>query len=135
MHGKLLPRMLPNIDLPRALIRGRYMAAVANMEFNGTPIDTTTLARMRTSWGPIQERLIEHIDRDYGVYEGRTFKRVRFAQWLASHDIPWPHLDTGVLALDDDTFRDMARTYPSVAPLRELRHMLGGLRLDGPKTR
>ena len=34
--------MLPGIDLPRALLRGRYMKAAATMEGNGVPIDTTT---------------------------------------------------------------------------------------------
>ena len=43
--------------------------------------------------------------------------------------IPWPRLDSGELALDDDTFRQMARAYPAVAPLRELRHSLGEMRL------
>ncbi len=38
--ARLLPAMLPNIDLPRALLRGRYMAAAARMERNGVPIDT-----------------------------------------------------------------------------------------------
>ena len=33
------------------------------------------------------------------------------------------------LALDDDTFRDMAKAYPVLQPLRELRHALGQLRL------
>ena len=37
---RLLPAMLPRIDLPRALLRGRYMKAAAAMEHNGTPIDT-----------------------------------------------------------------------------------------------
>jgi DNA polymerase I len=32
---RLLPVMLPKIDLPRALLRGRYMSAVARMERNG----------------------------------------------------------------------------------------------------
>jgi DNA polymerase I len=36
---RLLPAMLPGIDLPRALLRGRYMAAAAAMEHAGTPID------------------------------------------------------------------------------------------------
>ena len=36
---RLLRAMLPRIDLPRALLRGRYMAAAAAMEYNGTPID------------------------------------------------------------------------------------------------
>ena len=31
---RLLPAMLPTIDLPRALLRGRYMAAAAAMEHN-----------------------------------------------------------------------------------------------------
>ena len=37
--ARLLPAMLPRIDLPRALLRGRYMAAAAHMEHNGVPID------------------------------------------------------------------------------------------------
>src|SRR6266404_2417452 len=35
---RLLAAMLPRIDLPRALVRGRYMAAAAAMEHNGIPI-------------------------------------------------------------------------------------------------
>jgi hypothetical protein len=36
---RLLPAMAPQIDLPRALLRGRYMAAAAAIEHAGTPID------------------------------------------------------------------------------------------------
>ena len=35
----LFPAMLPHIALERALLRGRYMAAVARMERTGIPID------------------------------------------------------------------------------------------------
>jgi hypothetical protein len=42
--ARLLPAMLPKIDLPRSLLRGRYMVAAARMEHNGVPIDTTTAA-------------------------------------------------------------------------------------------
>ena len=58
-----------------------------------------------------------------------SFSSRRFAEWLAKSDIPWPRLPTGALALDDDTFRQMARMYPRVAPLRELRYSLGEMRL------
>ena len=44
-------RMLPDIDLPRALLRGRYMAAAARMERNGVPIDTATLELLRSDTG------------------------------------------------------------------------------------
>ncbi len=127
--AKLLPAMLPRIDLPRALLRGRYMAAVAKMEWNGTPIDVPTLNELRDNWKAIQGELIRRIDADYRVFDGRTFKRDLFAQWLIRNDIPWPRLASGQLALDDDTFRQMARTHPAVAPLRELRHSLGEMRL------
>lgn len=128
--AKLLPAMLPMIDVPRALVRGRYMASAARMEWNGIPIDTESLARFRASWDTVQSKLIERIDRDYGVYDGRTFKSNRWAAWLESKGIAWPRLDTGSLALDDETFRSMSKVYPEVAPIRELRNSLSKLRLQ-----
>jgi DNA polymerase I len=127
---RLLPAMLPRIDLPRALLRGRYMAAASAMEHNGTPIDVERLARFREHWTDIQDDLIAEIDVDFGVYDGRTFKAERFARWLAIHNFPWPLLESGNLALDDDTFRQMARAYPAISPLRELRNSLSELRLN-----
>ena len=127
---RLLFAMLPRIDLPRALLRGRYMAAAAAMEYNGTPIDTEMLALLRRGWTDIQDQLVAAIDRDYGVYEGRTFKLERFAHWLSAENIPWPRLESGQLDLSDGTFRQQARAYPRVAPLRELRSSLSELRLN-----
>ena len=49
--GQLIQAMAPKIDWPRALLRGRYMAAVASMEHTGTPIDTRTLDKLRTTGG------------------------------------------------------------------------------------
>jgi len=128
--AKLLPAMIAEIDLPRALLRGRYMAAIARMEWRGVPIDAEALGLFRSNWQIVQDRLIERIDKTYGIYDGRTFKSDRWADWLAANNIPWPRLPSGDLALDDDTFREMARTYPSVAPVRELRTTLAKLRLN-----
>jgi DNA polymerase I len=128
--ARLLPVMAPRIDLPRALLRGRYMAAAARMEYAGVPIDVPMLGKLRQHWAQIQDKLIERIDADYGVFEGRTFKLERFEAWLARSSTPWPRLDTGRLDLGDDTFRQMARIYPAVSPLRELRSSLADLRLN-----
>jgi DNA polymerase I len=128
--ARLLPVMLPHVDLPRALLRGRYMVAAARMERNGVPIDTETLRRLRDHWSDIQDQLIADIDANYGVFDGRTFKTDRFAAWLARNNIPWPRLESGRLDLSDDTFREMARAYPVVAPLRELRAALSEMRLS-----
>jgi hypothetical protein len=128
--GRLLPVMLSKVDLPRALLRGRYMAAAARMEWHGVPIDTATLAQFRAHWTDIQDALIARIDADYEVFEGRTFKATRFAVWLERAGIPWPRLETGGLDLSDEAFRQAARSHPEVASLRELRSALSELRLD-----
>ena len=127
---QLLPAMLPRIDLPRARLRGRYMAAAAAMEFYGVPIDVPTLNLVLGRWTDIQDELIRSIDSDYQVFDGRTFKADRWAQYLATHGIPWPRLDSGRLDLSDDTFRQMARAHPQVSPMRELRSALSEMRLS-----
>src|SRR5262249_22328889 len=66
--GRLLPAMLPGIDLPRALLRGRYMAAAARMEWTGVPIDADGLARLLQRWEWIKGRLIAAVDREYGAF-------------------------------------------------------------------
>jgi DNA polymerase-1 len=127
---RLLPAMLPGLDLPRALLRGRYMAAAARIERAGVPLDLETLGRLKRHWLDIQDELVAQIDADYGVFEGRTFKAARFAEWLSRNNIPWPRLVSGKLDLSDHAFKEAARTYPAVSQLRELRTTLSEMRLN-----
>jgi hypothetical protein len=126
---RLLPAMLPRIDVPRALLRGRYAWAVAAMEHRGVPIDVATFRHLKGNWHTVQTKLIAEVDQRYGVFDGTTFKRDRFARYLVARNIPWPMLDSGQLDLSDDTFRSQARAHPVVAELRELRAALGQMRL------
>jgi DNA polymerase-1 len=125
----LLTAMQGQIDWPRALLRGCYMQAVSCIQMNGVPIDTEALEKLQTHWGDIQDQLIADIDSDYGVYDGRSFKASRWEDYLVANDIPWPRLESGRLDMRDETFREMARTYTKVAPIRELRSSLSGMRL------
>ena len=127
---RLFFSMLPKIDLPRALLRGRYMAADSAMVHAGIPTDMVMLPQVRDGWTGIKDQLIAAIDCDYGVYEGTTFKRDRFTNWLIKNSIPWPRLESGQLALDDDTWKHQAKAYPIVSPLRELRNSLSELKLN-----
>jgi len=291
--ARLLSTMIEKIDVPRALLRGRYTVAVARMESQGIPLDADTLMRLQNSWQAIKSQLIFAIDKAYGVFipvrgeldpttrfgsaiiesakeydldpdalaeaaeaivraeremrrsrseaihaaraatgltatrttelrgaghgcfdvhgldeparelaqtfpmlglgagigpmeldgdsteairnllnepdpsalprhhpdivrravtlvvadRGPRLRRVplrfsvtRWAAYLAENNIPWPRLASGELALDDDSFREMARLYPvKVGPIRELRHTLGQMRLNelsvGPDDR
>jgi hypothetical protein len=128
--ARLLPVMLPRIDLPYALLRGRYMHAAAVMEWNGVPIDVATLRRLQRHWAPIQERLIESAPEAREIYDGRTFRAAKFKRWLAARNIAWPCFENGELSLEDNTFAEMADIHPFVRPLYELRHAMGKLRLS-----
>ena len=147
MSTALLPcweRMLPAIrsrrnGLGQALLRGRYTAAVARMEATGVPIDVGLLDLIRSRWGAIKLDLVRAVDKDYGCYEGTTFKAGLFAGWLAAEQIDWPRTPSGQLSLAQDTFRDLAKRYPKLEPLKDLRHSLSDLRLEslavGPEGR
>ena len=129
--AKLLPVMLPKIDIPRGFGFGAATwRRLLQMEAVGIPIDVPLLTKIRGGWDSIQQQLITKIDQDYGVYDGRTFKTDRWAAWTKRNGIDWPRLPSGSLALDNDTFREMARTYPNITPIRELRASLSQLRLN-----
>ena len=125
----LLKAMHTQIDWPRALQRGRYMKAVSRMQMNGVPIDLNTLDKLQVYWDAIQDQLIAAVDSNYGVFDGRTFKSDRWADFLKANGIPWPYLVSGRLDLSDETFREMARSHTLVSPIRELRSTLSEMRL------
>jgi hypothetical protein len=66
--ARLLPAMAPRIDVPRALLRGRYTIAAARMEWSGVPIDPDAMTRLRDSWVRIKARLVAAVDEGYGVF-------------------------------------------------------------------
>jgi len=112
---KLLGRMWGKINLPQALHRGRFMRALAMVEWNGTPIDHETLAALRDNWEVIKLDLITDVDRNYGVFEGTSFRLKLFARWLQLHGIRnWPITDVGRLSKSDETFKQMGQAYPQL---------------------
>jgi DNA polymerase-1 len=121
---------MDSADFSRALLRGRSTIAAARMEARAIPIDVAALTVLHQNWSAIKLRLVERIDADFGVYDGTTFKANRFAGWLNRNGIAWPQLSSGRPALDDETFSEMARLYPQLEPLRQLRNAMSQLRLN-----
>jgi len=126
---KLFLSMKDNIDLPRALLRGEYMKAIAKVELNGIPIDEDKLSEFNSKWDDLKLRLVETMGKDYPVFDGISFNQNRFENFLENHAIPWPRLETGRLDLKDDTFKEMSVRYPMIGALRELRKILSNLKL------
>jgi DNA polymerase-1 len=124
------PTLCDRLRLGHALLRGRYTKAVATMERNGIPIDTELFHHLRCHWNQLPEHLIERIDAEFGVFEGKTFKAARFEEYLTAHEIAWPRTKTGRLELADATFAEQCKSHPELIPLKDLRHTLGQLRLN-----
>jgi len=127
--GRLWRAMCASLDLPRALLRGRYMAALAAVERNGIPLDTPALEKLRAAWPTLKPQLIARVDKDFGVYDGESFSLARFERYLAVRGIAWPRTPSGRLELREDTFRSLARRHPELNPLRELRATAERLKL------
>ena len=121
--AKLLPRMLPFIDLHPALFRGRYMAAVASMERRGIPVDRELAERLRQHWDLIIERLIVDSKSQFDVIGRRDIEQVKFATWLKSHGLlhSWPRNSSQSCTLrsDANTLSDWAKTSPQIMGLKE----------------
>jgi DNA polymerase I len=128
--SKLIKKMAPLIDWPRALLRGRYVAAAAAIEHAGIPIDGPAFDQLKSHWNDIQETLIGRIDQSFGVFEGTSFKYEKFEKYLCTRGIPWRRLESGRLDLSNETFKEMCRSFPGLAPLRELRVSLSQMKLN-----
>ena len=127
----LFAAMSPMIDWPRALLRGRYTAAVARMEHSGVPVDAQLLRAVDREWRTVKKQLVAVVDQRYGVYHGLTFKADQFSRWLRRNNIPWPRRESGFLDLSDGTFKIQEQAWPILGALRELRQSLGQIRFDG----
>jgi hypothetical protein len=124
----LLAVMWPSIDLPRALLRGRTMAAVARMERVGLPIDPY-FAELEAAWEPVKLHYIERDDTLH-LYDGSSFCERRLWDLIEAQGWDWPRTATGRYELKARTIGKQATRYPVLQPLARLRDQIAELRLN-----
>lgn len=122
--ARLFNAMLPSLDLGRALLRGRFISASAAIDATGVPVDQQILSQLKHNWPRIRDTIVDGIDAQYGVHINRLFRADLFKNWINRRGISWPLSPDGGLDLGDNAFREMARAYPEVQPLKELRATL-----------
>ena len=130
MTANLFNAMAGHIDYPRALLRGAFNVALADMESHGSPVDLATLRGLRNHWPAIKAELIREVDQAFGVFQNGVFREVLFETFLDREGISWPRLESGRLKLDEETFKKMAGIHTKLKPLRALRDSLSKLRLS-----
>jgi hypothetical protein len=135
--GLLLPKLLPHVEsLDAALHWGEFAAVSAVMEHRGVPIDLEICRQLqdKAAWAFVRDALVSKIDAQYGVYvRGKDgdwhFSVAQFEQYLARVGIAWPrHETTDKLDLRTRTFDGMAKAWPELESLRQLRHARNKMR-------
>jgi hypothetical protein len=141
--GPLLERMLlhirsrrlasgaPRRGLGQALLRGRYMSAVATMEHNGIPIDVPTYHQLKERRLEVMEYLIEQGDREYGVFSGTHFQEGLFRKYLADQGLldSWPRTGKrGWLSTEQDEVKRQAIANPQLENLRQILLLRGTMK-------
>lgn len=116
-------KMAPRLN-SQSLLRGEYSKAAARMEWTGVPLDASLYGRLTSAWESIKSDLVATVDPDGVLWEKGTFSEKRFVIWLQNRRIPWPLLASGRLRLDEETWSDMAKLHPRLAPVAELRAAL-----------
>jgi DNA polymerase family A len=134
--ARLFRHIIPTVrSLPHAMQRAKFMWATAQQERRGVPLDLPLYNRICNRWKDIKLDLVTEVDKPFGCYEivkGEPhWRKDWFKNLVRRHRLPWPTLASGMLDEDDDTFKDMAKAYPQLEPLRELRSSLSKLRLSG----
>jgi hypothetical protein len=126
---RLLAVLAPAIDLPRALLRGRYMAAVARMEWQGLPIDASYLQLLMTNWERLQLHYIRRDD-EFGLYDGTSFREHRLQELIVRKGWDWPLTAHGRPELKLKTLGKQAKRYPELKKLVKLRNEIAELRIS-----
>jgi DNA polymerase-1 len=126
--SKLFPKVVHKQEFDRLIFYSSYHKAAAYIESVGVPIDVDVLTDLQANRDLIQQRLIEVVDKDFGVYEGTTFKIERFKALCLAHGVVWPMLPSGEWDLKKETFKRMSAIYPWLEPVYQLRKTLALLR-------
>jgi hypothetical protein len=125
--GRLFNAMRDRIDLPAALVRGRYMTVVGQQTHRGIPIDRELAERFMARRIHLRQALIEEAPGAADFYDSGRFSEARLFAWAEAEEIGWPQHASGRPVLERDTLRRVAELEPRVAPLAALRSKLSKL--------
>jgi DNA polymerase-1 len=127
---RLLPKMMPDIELDIALHRGEFVDVSAGMEHRGVSVDMEIHPQLADehAWRYVRDAMVPAIDAQYGVYvkgpDGDWhFSMEKFEECLKREGIGgWPRTETGKLNMSRKVFEDMTKGHPQLESLRQLRH-------------
>jgi DNA polymerase I len=127
MTTKLLKRLWPIIDWPRALIRGLYMNCAASIEACGVPVDVNLIRRL----AEVRDDIVLSLKASSEFYQHGHLSLERVGDHIRRQHAQWPLTPTGKLKLDVDTLDTYAPHDPAISSFKRLQETLGQLRGEG----
>ena len=116
----LLPRMIPDMDVTKAVERGRYMSAVAQMEHSGIPIDVDAYSAIAGNRGPILRQMEDALPPELQVFSKGKLKIDRLRAVIEQFAPNWPTTEKGEFSRKRAVLVDMGLSYPRLQPLCEV---------------
>jgi DNA polymerase I len=137
---QLFQAMEQEINLPAALERGRFSKAVAQIEWNGIPVDIRLLHFLQEHWDSFRTELVSQVEAEHQFHVYRrtktsfSFNYKAFDAFLVREglDALWRRTSSGRACLEDEYLELMAEVYPRLEPFRALRKTLSLLRVLNP---
>lgn len=147
MLGGLALKMAPRIgNLEQALHRGRCQKAMACVEWNGVPADTSMLARLNAHAKAVRRSVVQAFEAEYraGIHTfdkrgDPHFSNRGYKSWvrgaLGFDERAWPSTEAGWPSADDkEVLEPMAAAYshklPVIGEYRQLRKFLSVARSE-----
>jgi DNA polymerase I len=128
----LLPKMLPQIDIRRAIARGTVnLTESAKIEDRGVPMDVERLEAIRNHSGDLIRHIIsKHPQID--VYDGTTFSQKKFEVFLQREGLArdWKKTDTGIYSSENSYLEKIGEHCEIIEELRQLKKIILQLQRD-----
>jgi hypothetical protein len=123
----LFTAMRDRIDLPAALVRGRFMTVIGQQMHRGIPVDRELVERFKARRPSLRQALIEETPGATRFYNAGRFSEASFFDWTGAEEIGWPRHADGSPVLERETMKRITVLEPRVAPLAALRSKLAKL--------
>jgi hypothetical protein len=128
-NAALFAAICDRLNVPQALLRGRYLAECARISGRGLPVDPLRFQRVKELGNDGLRQLFgKHFD-ECGILRHGSLDRKKFAALVASQGIPWPLTETEMLETGKDTLKEMERTHGGLWV--GVRQLLGSVRGAG----
>jgi DNA polymerase I len=127
----LMPPLMPQVDLPRALFYGRFCQAVTSQQMTGLPIDRPVLDRWLENWNSIRLHFIRRND-EHSLYDDEgSFVESRLADLIHGHGWEdWPRTPTGKFKRDAQTMGQQSSRHQELRKTAHLMSSIAELRLN-----